>query len=152
MRIIIILAVYISCAGCIKGQKKMQIHILIPLDYSGWVNIIFDDTTSQKKPFAFNDGFVYLISGDPSEFRLNSSIFPSGKSDMYYYYYNIDTTITLSWLDYPNKNIFFERTISRKNSIDKKELLAFSFYVSKEPLNVDSLSVDKVMKNSFLNK
>lgn len=145
MRIIIILALYFSCAGCIKGQKKMQIHILIPMDYSGWINIIFNDTTSLKKPFEFNNGLVYLISGNPSDFRLNSSIFPSGKSDMFYYYYNVDTTIALSWLDYPNRNIFFERTIERKDT--KGQVLSYSFYVNKEPQNIDTMSVDGVKRN-----
>lgn len=122
------------------------------MNYTGWVNIIFNDTSSSIKPLAFNDGYVYLITNNPAEFRVRSDIFPPGKYDIYYYYYyNTDTITLLSWLGYPKKNIFFERTTgSKDNSKYRSSVLAFSFYVSRKPLDVDTLSVDKVPKNKIM--
>jgi len=103
------------------------------------------------EPLTFDNGYVYLLTKNPQEFKVKSDIFPSGKFEMNYYYYNTDTIIKLGWLDYPKRNIFFERTIgSREKNQYRSSLHAFSFYVSKEPLNVNELSVDMLPKNKIL--
>lgn len=139
--------------GCSNAQSKRTVHIFIPMNYTGWVNIIFNDTSSTIRPLAFDNGHVYLITKDPQAFKVKSTIFPSGKVEMNYYYYNTDTTIKLGWLDYPKRNVFFERTIgSNEKSQDQNRpsVYSFSFYVSKEPIDVNGLSVDMLPKNIIL--
>jgi hypothetical protein len=121
------------------------------MDYTGWVNILFNDTSSSVEPLTFNNGYVYLITRNPSIFKVKSDKFSTGKYDMHYYFYNTDTTVELSWLGYPKRNIFFERTIGSKEKNEyRSSLYAFSFYVSKEPLSIDGLSVDMLPKNKIL--
>lgn len=138
---------------CCSFQSEKSIHIYIPMNYTGWVNIIFNEANSVDKPLTFNDGYVYFITKDPQLFKVKDDKFPSGKYDMHYYYYDKDTVIELRWLDYPKKNIFFERTIGSKDTNSyRSSLYTFTFYVSKEPLDVDGLSVDKLPKNGILNQ
>lgn len=149
----IFIAIYFTFLlfSCSNAKRDQSIHIFIPINYTGWVNIIFNDTTSAIEPLNFNNGYVYLITKNPQVFKVKSNIFPSGKFEMNYYYYNTDTTIKLSWLGYPKRNIFFERTLgSADNNKYKPSILAFSFYVSKEPLNDNGLSVDMLPKNKIL--
>ena len=137
--------------SCSDAQKNNSVHVFIPMNYTGWVNLIFNDSNSIVEPLTFDNGFVYLISKDPQAFRLKSDRFPSGKYDMHYYYYDTDTTIELNWLTYPSRNIFFEGTIgSKSKNKDQSSHYAFSFYVSKERLNVNGLSVDMLPKNKIL--
>lgn len=137
--------------GCSKAQTDNSIHIYIPIDYTGWVNLIFNDRASTIEPLTFQNGYVYLISKDPQAFRIKSDKFPSGKYDMHYYYYNTDTTIELSWLGYPKKNIFFEGTIGGKSKNQyRSSTYTHTFYVSKELLDEGSLSIDKLPKNKIL--
>lgn len=136
---------------CSSAQSNNSVHIFIPMNYTGWVNLVFNDSSSVIEPLSFNNGYVYFITKDPQAFRLKSDKFRPGKYDMHYYYYNTDTTIELSWLGYPKKNIFFERTIgSKSKNTYRSSLYAFSFYVSKDPLDENVLSVDKLPKNKIL--
>jgi hypothetical protein len=123
------------------------------MNYTGWVNLVFNDSSSSIEPLTFNNGYVYFITKDPQAFRLKSDKFPPGHYDMhyYYYYYSADTTIELSWLDYPKKNIFFEGTIgSKSKNAYRSSLYSFTFYVSKEPLDENVLSIDILPKNRIL--
>ena len=121
------------------------------MNYTGWVNIVFNDSNSSIEPLTFNNGYVCLITGNPEAFKVKGDKFPPGKYDMHYYYYNTDTTMELSWLGYPKRNIFFEQTIgSKAKNKYRSSLYAFSFYVSKEPLDVNGLSVDNLQKNKIL--
>jgi hypothetical protein len=68
----------------------------------------------------------------------------------YYYYYNTDTIIKLSWGSYPKANIVFERTIgSSDHNKYRPSMNTFSFYVSKEPLTIDGLSEEMLPKNKL---
>lgn len=151
VKTLIVVCVTFLLFGCSNAQTKNSVHIFIPMNYTGWVNLIFNDSSSTIKPLTFNNGYVYFITKDPQAFRLKSDNFPPGKYDMHYYYYNTDTTIELSWLGYPKKNIFFERTIGSKlTNAYRSPLYAFSFYVSSEPLDESGLSVDRLPKNKIL--
>lgn len=151
IRIFIITCFFYVLFGCSPTETKNKLYIFIPMNYTGWVNIIFNDTSSFISPIVFKDGYVYLITKDPAEYRVRNDIFISGKYDIYYYYYNTDTLTLLSWTGYPKRNIFFERTIGiQDNTKYTNSLLAFSFYVSLNPLGVDTLSVDKVPKNKIM--
>lgn len=150
IRILIALCLF-QLSSCTQAQSSNSIHIFIPMNYTGWVNLIFNDSSSSIEPLVFKNGYVYLITKDPQFFRLKSDKFSPGKHDMHYYYYNTDTTVELSWLGYPKKNIFFERTIGSKSKNPyRSSLYAFSFYVSKEPLNQNGLSSDMLPKNKVL--
>ena len=138
--------------GCTNAPRTISIHIFIPMEYTGWVNLVFNDSSKRSvEALKFNNGYVYLINGDPQEFRLKGDKFPPGKYDMHYYYYNIDTTIELSWAGYPKKNIFFERTIGSKSKNKyRSSLQTFTFYVSKELININGLSADMLPKNKII--
>ena len=146
------ICIILLLSGCSNAKNNHSIHIFIPMNYTGWVNLVFTDSSSSAiQPLTFYNGHVYLITKDPQVFRLKSDKFPQGKYDMHYYYYNTDTTIELSWAGYPKQNIFFERTIGSKSKNNyRSSIYAFSFYVSKEPLNVSGLSVDMLPKNKIL--
>lgn len=150
--ILVALCCIIILYGCSNAQDKKSVHIFIPMNYTGWVNIISNDTSSSIEPLTFNNGYVYLINKNPEAFKIKSSIFPFGKYEMNFYYYNTDTCVKLSWLSYPKRNIFFQRDIEKTVSNKKGASLlqAFSFYVSKDPLNIDGLSVDNLPKNKIL--
>lgn len=136
---------------CSYSQRSNSVHIFIPMNYTGWVNLIFNDSTSVVEPLIFDNGYVYFITKDPQAFRLKNDKFPPGHYDMHYYYYNTDTTIELSCLGYPKKNIFFEGTIgSKSKNTYRSSLYAFTFYVSKDALNEEGLSMDMLPKNKLL--
>jgi hypothetical protein len=143
---IVISVLFFSCSNAQNGDN---IHIFIPINYTGWVNIVFNDSTSSAEPLKFSDGYVFLITGNPTDFKIKSEEFPPGRYNMYYYYYSLDTTIKLSWLGYPKKNIFFEGTIELNNGRIPR-MSTFTFYVSKEPLNINGLSRDDLEKNKIL--
>jgi hypothetical protein len=141
----------IALHSCSIAQKENSVHIYIPMNYTGWVNLIFNDSSSSIEPLKFENGYVYLITKDPQVFRLKGGDFPSGKYDMHYYYYNTDTTIELCWAGYPKQNIFFEGRIGSKSKNGyRASLYAFSFYVSRQPLDVDGLSRDNLPMNKIL--
>lgn len=138
---------------CCSFQNEKSVHVFIPMNYTGWVNIIYNNPNSTGKPLAFSNGYVYFITKDPQSFKVKDGELPPGRYDMHYYYYDKDTVIELRWLDCPKRNIFFERTIGSKDiNHYRSSLYTFTFYVSKELLGVDNLSVDKLPKNKILNQ
>jgi len=98
---------------CCSFQNEKSVHVFIPMNYTGWVNIIYNNPNSTSKPLAFSNGYVYLK--DPQSFKVKDGELPPGRYYMHYYYYDKDTVIELRWLDYPKRNIFFERTIGSKD-------------------------------------
>jgi hypothetical protein len=153
MRIILFIITCFLFSSCTLSQEMHKAHFFIPKDYTGWVNIIFDDSTSSNEQFTFSDEIVFLINKNPEEFRVRSKVIPSGKYSDNYYYYNLDTVMHLKELDYPMNNIFFSQFIILHEIDEKGKMKAkpvYSFYVSKELLNVDSLSVDRLPKNRIL--
>ncbi|MBC7388110.1 MAG: hypothetical protein H7329_02770 [Opitutaceae bacterium] len=144
------IAILLTC--CSNSKNDNNIYIFIPINYTGWVNLIFNDSSINAiEPLAFNRNYIYLITKNPQAFRLKGDKFPPGKYDIHYYYYNTDTTIKLIWAGYPKQNIFFERTIGSKSTNKyRSPLYSFSFFVSKEPLSVIGLSIDILPKNKIL--
>jgi hypothetical protein len=137
--------------SCSNAQDNRSIYIFIPMNYTGWVNIVFNDSSSSAEPLKFDNGYVYFITGDPQNFRVKSDIYTAGSYKMNYYYYNVDSTRELSWLDYPKNNILFQRTLgSTDNKIYRPHILTYSFYVSKEPLDDSKVSIDMLPKNKIL--
>ena len=121
------------------------------MNYTGWVNIIFRDSSSPIEPLTFDNGYVYLITKDPQNFRVKSDMYAAGTYKMNYFYYNTDTVIKLSWQDFPKNNILFQRTVgSRDNNRYRPLILTYSFYVSKDPLDDTKVSVDMLPKNKIL--
>jgi hypothetical protein len=39
--------------GCSKAQTDNSIHIYIPINYTGWVNLVFNDSASTIEPLTF---------------------------------------------------------------------------------------------------
>ena len=150
-RLMMTISLAFAFYGCSIGQGSRSISIFIPMNYTGWVNIIFRDSNSSYEPLIFENGYVYLITKDPQNFRVKSDIYSAGSYSMNYYYYNTDTIINLSWKDYPKNNILFQRTLgSRDKNHYTPSILAYSFYVSKEALDDSKLSVDMLPKNKIL--
>ena len=150
-RIIITISLAFALCGCSNAQDSRSISIFIPMNYTGWVNIIFRDSSSSIEPLTFENGYVYLITKDPQNFRVKSDIYSAGSYSMNYYYYNTDTIVKLSWQDYPKNNILFQRTIgSRDKNHYTPLILTYSFYVSKEALDDSKLSLDMLPKNKIL--
>ena len=153
MRNILYIAITFFYCNCTLSQENKISHFCIPKDYTGWVNIIFEDSISSNKEFSFSNGFVFLINKNPEEFRVSSKVFPNGKYIHNFYYYNLDTIMRLEDLDYPRNNIFFTQFIIIPELDDYgkiKNKPVYSFYVSKDLLNVDSLSIDMLPKNPIL--
>ncbi len=147
----IIALLLLGLSSCTYSQSNKSVHIFIPINYTGWVNLIFNDSNSINKPITFDNGYVYVITKDPQFYRLRTDKFPSGKYEMHYYYYSQDTMIQLSWLGYPKKNILFEQTIgSKSRNSFRSSLYTFSFYVSKEPLNQNEITLDMLPKNKII--
>ena len=145
------IGIAITMCGCSNAHDDRTICIFIPMNYTGWVNIVFRDSASSVEPLTFDNGYVYFITKDPQDFRVKSDMYAPGKYSVNYYYYNTDTTIKLSCLDYPKNNILYERTIgSRDYSRVHHTMLSYSFYVSKEPLDDSKVSIDMLPKNSIL--
>lgn len=153
MRIITFIAICLLYCSCTLSQQKRHTHFFIPKDYTGWVNVVFDDSSSANELLSFSDGFVFMINKNPAEFSVRSKVIPDGRYIDHFYYHNLDTVIRLKELDYPKNNVFFGRFIIKqeKDKKDKfKDKHIYSFYVSKELLDTDSLSIDKLPKNKFV--
>ena len=145
MRKILLLFYIICITGCTFSQSRKDLHILIPMNYTGWVNMLFNATNSNYEPFTFDNGYVFFITKSPNNFLIKTDIFSPGKYNMNYYYYNDTNLIKLSSLGYPNRNIFFEEKI--QNSKMGKSTIIYSFYVSKIPIGIDTLSKNKLPEN-----
>lgn len=151
IRLIIAASFVLFFYGCSNTQDNRRICIFIPINYTGWVNIIFKDSSSSAEPLTFDNGYVYFITGDPQNFRVKNDIYPAGSYKMNYYYYNVDTTIELSWQNDPKNNILFPRTIgSTDNKQYRPHILTYTFYVSQEPLDDGKLSIDMLPKNKVM--
>ena len=153
MRNFIVALVSILLVGCTLDQKTKKARYLIPKDYTGWVNITFNDTSAKVNSLSFSDGFVYIIIGDPEAFSVQDDVFEAGLFSEEFYYYNTDSLIILQNLSYPKRNVFFPRTISLKEWDSNgllKDKKVFTFYVSRELLAVDGLSLDDFPSNPIL--
>ncbi|GAA3953638.1 hypothetical protein GO495_31485 [Chitinophaga oryziterrae] len=150
-RLIIVLFFIPFFLCCSDRGSNQSVNIYIPLNYTGWVNIIFNDSSNNSiQPLSFNNGYVYLITKDPQFFKVKTNEFPAGKYDMNCYYYNTDTIIKLSWGGFPKTNVIFERTIGSSGyNKYRPSINTFSFYVSKEPLTVNGLSEEMLPKNKI---
>lgn len=140
MSIFLFLLFFYLGYSCSQDEKKL--YYLIPKDYTGWVNIIYDDSSSVYEPFMFKDGYVYIISGNPVEFKVKTKRHPTGWYEIEYFYYGKDGLSKLCSDCYPKSNIFFEATLG---SIS--EGFITSFYVSKDSLIIDGLSRDDLPNN-----
>lgn len=140
MKIAMFLIISFIFFSCSRDEKKL--FYLIPKDYTGWVNIIYDDPSSGHEPFTFKNGYVYIISGNPAEFKVKTKHHPTGWYDIEYFYYDNNGISKLCSNCYPKANIFFETTIG---SITKGFIT--SFYVSKDSLLIDGLSHDDLPTN-----
>lgn len=155
MKITIIAFLVSTIIGCNFSQKESKTFFFVPNNYTGWVNIVFEDSSSKSISLDLDNNFVFLINKNPEEFSVNAKALPDGRYIDSYYYYDIDTSYRLRELDYPRNNVFFSRfiTFQKKNShgiIENKT--AYSFYVSSIPLNIDSISIDKLPQNRLLKK
>ncbi|MBS1601784.1 MAG: hypothetical protein JST42_03885 [Bacteroidetes bacterium] len=141
-----------SLHACSSAQDAKTMYIYIPINYTGWVNIIFNDSASSFEPLIFDNGYVYFITKDPQDYRVRTDIHPDGFYKTTYFYYSTDTTIKLSSQDYPKNNILFERILGSRDykRVHPSAILAYSFYVSKEPLDDSKLSVDELPGNKIL--
>jgi len=115
------------------------------------VNLVFEDNESNYKPLLTDSGYVYKISMPADEFKVYDEIFPSGKYELHFYYYNANTITLLSWNDYPEKNIEIAGTHNIDDDV-KTGLLPnpiYSFYVSEKKIHCDSLYIDKLPNNKL---
>lgn len=119
--------VVLCCISSCKQDTYKTIYF-IPRGYKGWVNIIYTDTAKSVQPFRFNDGYVYMIVGDPSDFKIpyDHSLDKWHETD--YYYYDKDSITKI------NNKIYFNTTLgSPGNSTDvKQKINAYSFFISDE--------------------
>lgn len=149
----LLLSIYcFAFLGCMNKDNSPKVYFYIPKDYTGWVNIIFEDPSSSNDPIIEDKNYVYFINKTPEKFTVRSKPFPQGSYKESYFYYNTDTSIKLKDVDYPGNNIFFTGFVIIHGD-EKRELrpkTVYSFYVSKVLLNMDSLSVDKFPKNQLL--
>lgn len=118
------LVVLCSILSC-KQDTKKTIYF-IPRGYKGWVNIVYTDTAKSVQPFRFNDGYVYMITGDPCDFNIpyDQSLDKWHETD--YYYYDKDSITKI------NNKIYFNTTLgSPGDSTDvKQKINAYSFFIS----------------------
>ncbi|OJW31011.1 MAG: hypothetical protein BGO54_07565 [Sphingobacteriales bacterium 46-32] len=142
---------FLLCFGmisCTTAQNDRGIYIFIPEDYTGWVNIKFNDTSSSNDPILISESYLFFISDDPANFSVKSDKFEEGRWTFNYYYYSPKRIKKLDWLGYPQRNIFFEGTIgNKKRQLKEGRRYAFSFYVSKEKMQIDGLSMDNIPRN-----
>jgi hypothetical protein len=121
-----VFVVLFCISSCIKDTKKTI--YLIPRGYKGWVNIVYIDTAKSLQPFHFNDGYVYMITGDPSNFRI---AYDQSLGNWYvidYYYYDKDSITNI------NDKIYFGTTLGSPGmSTDvKQKINASSFFIGDE--------------------
>src|SRR2546430_843037 len=76
MKTIIIFLLFLT--GCLHPPPTKKIYFFIPMNYTGWVNVIFNDSTSKSKPLGFSDSTIYMIGRNPNHFPVNSNIFKHG--------------------------------------------------------------------------
>jgi hypothetical protein len=138
--------------SCSNGQDIKTMYIYIPMNYTGWVNIVFGDTSATNEALTFKDGYVYFITKDPESFHVKGDIHSDGRYKTIYCYYNTDTTIRLSSNDYPKNNILYPRILGSRDykRVHPYSLLAYSFYVNKEALDDSKVTIDMLPKNKIL--
>lgn len=145
--IIIIIFLLNSCSNDYKTV------FYIPYNYTGWVNIRFEDSLSTNTIEERLNVFTFFIDRDPENFSVKSKLIPRGFYEHIFYYYNNKTLIKLQSVGYPLNNIFFNNfiTIHEYDSLNQfKNVTFYSFYVSKTLLNSDSVSIEKLPKNPIL--
>lgn len=155
MKITIITFLAFIILGCNFSSKESRTFFFIPNNYTGWVNIIFEDSSSKSISLDLDNNFIFLINKNPEKFSVKTMALPSGKYIDTYYYYDSDTSYKLKELDYPKNNVFFSRftTLQKKNSHGLFETkIIYSFYVSSIALNIDSISIDNLPENRLFKK
>ena len=145
------LLILILSFGCMDDHGKHTINIFIPMNYTGWLNIIHEDSNSKNRPLIFDGNYVYIITGNPEKYRVFTKAENADWYTMNYYCYNIDTTFKILWKN-SKHNIFFEQTIYLHNYDEHRNIIGdkpiSAFYVNKEA--VQSISESEVPKNIFL--
>jgi hypothetical protein len=119
--------VVLFCISSCKQNTWKTIYF-IPRGYKGWVNIVYTNTAKSVQPFRFNDGYVYMITGDPSDFKISYDQSLDKWHETNYYYYDKDSITNI------NNKIYLETTLgSPGNSTDvKQKINAYSFFISDE--------------------
>lgn len=136
--------------SCSNNYKTI---FYIPNNYTGWVNIRFEDTLSTNIIEKKSNEFTFFIDKHPENFSVKSKLIPEGFYEHTFYYYNKNTFIKLKSIGYPLNNIFFNNFITLHEYDDQNQLrnvTFYSFYVSKNLLNSDSVSIEKLPKNPIL--
>jgi len=120
-----VLVVLCCILSCKHDTKKI---FFIPKGYKGWVNIVYTDTAKSMQPFRFNDGYVYMITGDPSDFKIPYDQSLGNWSLIDYYYYDKDSITNI------NDKIYFGTTLGSPGiSTDvKQKINASSFFIGDE--------------------
>lgn len=112
-------------------------HVFIPMHYTGWVNILYNQETASNQPLLFDNGYVFMITGNPAEFKVSASIYPEGWYENHYYYYAKDTLLEIKL-----EHILFKQVgQTNMHTKDGKPLYATSFYIAKEGETESNLRV-----------
>lgn len=139
---------FVSCSHNYKTE------FYIPNNYTGWVNIRFDDTLSTNSIKKTSNEFRFFITKDPINYSVKSKLIPKGFYEHSFYYYNNKSFNKLQSMGYPLNNIFFNSFINlHEYDIHNhlKNITYYSFYVSKNLLNSDTVTIEKLPKNPLLN-
>lgn len=138
----------LSLVGCTQSKKQI---FIVPANYSGWVNIVFEEANSKNEAIEFDGGEIYVITGNPEKFSIKSQMFTPGSYETYIYSVSGDSITELSWNGFPYKQV--ELAGSRNQNGNVKTGLVknptFSFYVSAQLKHRDSLYLDKLPENAL---
>jgi hypothetical protein len=137
--IFIFLSTYLLFSICSCRAQEFHANYFIPKGYTGFVNIIFNDSASHNKVIKNGNTYTYFITGDPKRFSISSKEPESSNYVESYFYYSID-----SLLEIPNgtstnsdlSQIFLQASASKPSSKDgngDKMVRIHQFYVADHP-------------------
>ncbi|HET6226489.1 MAG TPA: hypothetical protein VFF27_09440 [Bacteroidia bacterium] len=116
-------------------KDKYEEYYFIPDGYTGWVNIIFEDSTSHNEVIQSGNGYFHFIANNPLKYTVKSKIFPEGYYSSHFYYYSKDTLYEIFDETHQNIQIFNKGTSNFATSKNgflsaKNGVKIVSFYVS----------------------
>src|SRR5215217_4429001 len=124
---------------CSCGAQEFHANYFIPKGYTGFVNIIFNDSASHNKVIKNGKTYTYFITGDPKRFSVSSKEPESGNYTESNFYYSSDTLLEIPNITSTNSHlsqIFLQASASRVSSKgDKSDKMVriHQFYVADHP-------------------
>ena len=139
--------VMLSLNTCSFKTKLWTSVYMIPMNYTGWVNIIYKENSATNNSLDFDNGHVYFITGNPSDFKINynESLEKWYEKESYYYYSEKKIE------KIPKNRVYAFGTLGDGRNDMNNNIIATTFYII--PLNkIEGFDPDNKPENPIYKK